>query len=268
MKRMALVSDARDWSQMPKRAPTFPELYKAVHNEDWTKDTNLFSTFANPYHKMAHFNYPHSSMWLEGDKVMATVVQELAAMGRKIKFVVEAGSMHGGSAIRMAMELDKRNLKNVPILCIDPWTGDLNMWLNRIVWDMLDPHDGRATTYDQFVLNVADSIRTGRISPKHIVPFPVSSIIGARWLQATGFAPNLIYLDSAHEIDETYYELTLYWQIVEPGGILMGDDLGWASVQMDVTRFAKEYGLELKMFGVFYNWYIIKPVDYIPPVIT
>jgi len=89
-----------------------------------------------------------------------------------------------------------------------------------------------------------------------------------RWLQATGYAPNLIYLDSAHEIDETYYELTLYWQIVEPGGILMGDDLGWEAVQKDVTRFAREYGLELKMFGVFYNWYIIKPLDYVPPVIT
>ena len=30
---------------------------------------------------------------------------------------------------------------------------------------------------------------------------------GARWLQATNFQPNIIYLDSAHEIDETYYEL-------------------------------------------------------------
>ena len=38
----------------------------------------------------------------------------------------------------------------------------------------------------------------------------VSSVIGARWLQATGFTPNLIYLDSAHEIDETYYELCLH----------------------------------------------------------
>ena len=40
--------------------------------------------------------------------------QELAAIGTKMQFVVEAGSMHGGSAIRMAMELDKHNLKNVP----------------------------------------------------------------------------------------------------------------------------------------------------------
>merc|ERR1719287_168312 len=139
-------------------------------------------------------NYPHSSLWLEGSKVMKRVMEELAP--EKLKFIAEAGSMHGGSAIRMAMELDKAGLHEVPILCIDPWTGDLNMWLNRIVWDMLDPHDGRATTYDQFVLNVANSIETGRIGEKHIVPFPVSSIIGARWLQATGYTPNLIYLDS------------------------------------------------------------------------
>ena len=59
--------------------------------------------------------------------------------------------MHGGSAIRMAMELDKmrdaaagaHDYGNVPILCIDPWSGDLNMWLNRVVWEHLDPKSGR-----------------------------------------------------------------------------------------------------------------------------
>merc|ERR1719230_1598380 len=148
----------------------------------------------------------------------------------KIKFIVEAGSMHGGSAIRMAMELDKRGLTEVPILCIDPWTGDLNMWLNRIVWEHLDVRHGRATTFDQFVLNVRKAITDKKISPHHINPFPVSSIVGARWLQATGFTPNIIYLDSAHEIDETYFELSLYWEILPVGGILMGDDYGWEAV--------------------------------------
>ena len=41
-----------------------------------------------------------------------------------MQFVVEAGSMHGGSAIRMAMELDKHNLKNVPAAGV--WEGREN----------------------------------------------------------------------------------------------------------------------------------------------
>merc|ERR1719162_382559 len=185
---------------------------------------------------------------------MDRIIQELAPA--QIKFVVEAGSMHGGSAIKMAMELDKHGLKDVPILCIDPWTGDLNMWLNRIVWEHLDVRDGRATTYDQFMINVKKAITDGKISPHHIAPFPVSSIVGARWLQATGFQPSLIYLDSAHELDETYYELCLYWHLLEPGGILMGDDYGWQAVRLDVDRFIKDKGLTLNMFGVYYNWFI------------
>merc|ERR1719158_1030662 len=158
--------------------------------------------------------YPHSSVWLEGDKIFTRLLEELKP--DVPRFIVEAGSMHGGSAIRMSMELDKHGLTEVPILCIDPWTGDLNMWLNRIVWEHLDVRDGRATTFDQFVLNVRAAIKAGKISSHHIAPFPVSSIIGARWLQATGFQPNLVYLDSAHELDETYYELCLYWHILKP----------------------------------------------------
>ena len=158
----------------------------------------------------------------------------------------------------MAMELDKRGLRDVPILCIDPWSGDLNMWLNRVVWEHLDPRQGRATTYDQFMVNVKDAIHTNKISNQHIVPFAVSSIIGARWLEATKLVPNLIYLDSAHEIDETYMELCLYWNLLPVGGILMGDDYGWPAVRQDVDRFVADKGLKLEMFGVYYNWFIKK----------
>jgi hypothetical protein len=72
----------------------------------YSKSVDLFDTFPNPYNKVAHMNYPHSSIWLEGDKIMDRVIAELAP--KKIEFIVEAGSMHGGSAISMAMQLDKR----------------------------------------------------------------------------------------------------------------------------------------------------------------
>ena len=40
-------------------------------------------------------------------------------------------------------------------------------------------------------------------------------------------AADVIYLDSAHEKQETFHELVAYWPIVRPGGLLMGDDLNW-----------------------------------------
>lgn len=257
MERMRLASDVEDWSKRPKRSPPFRILYAQLYGKMYDDQDNMVMSFPNPYGKKPHMDYPHSSLWLQGDKIMDRVFKELGQ--KKVDFIVEAGSMHGGSAIRMAIELDKRGLREVPILCIDPWTGDLNMWLNRVVWEHLDIRHGRATTFDQFMVNVRHAIVSGMIAPHHIVPFPVSSVIGARWLQATGFTPTLIYLDSAHEVDETYYELCLYYQLLAPGGILMGDDYGWPAVKVDVDRFVQDKRLELNMFGVYYNWFVKKP---------
>eukprot|EP00397_Hematodinium_sp_SG-2012_P055445 GEMP01067683.1.p1 GENE.GEMP01067683.1~~GEMP01067683.1.p1 ORF type:complete len:335 (+),score=56.52 GEMP01067683.1:109-1113(+) len=224
--RNALVSDVEVWANRAKKAPTYEELYHQVFNSDWTAEGNVFKSFVNPYQKQSHMDYPHSSIWLKGDQVIDRVIEELKP--QTINFIVEAGSMHGGSAIRMATELDKHGLREVPILCIDPWTVNVRAFIE------------------------------GGMSDKHIVPFAVSSIVGARWLQATNFQPNLIYLDSAHEEDETYVELCLYWDILAPGGILMGDDYGWLAVKNDVDRFVADRNLKLNFFGVFYNWWIQK----------
>lgn len=50
---------------------------------------------------------------------------------------------------------------------------------------------------------------------------------------------DLVFLDSAHELDETFLELSLYYDILEPGGIMFGDDYGWAAVRQDVQRFVE-----------------------------
>ena len=50
--------------------------------------------------------------------------------------------------------------------------------------------------------------------------------------------PDVIYLDSAHEPDETFLELTSCWDLLRPGGVLLGDDWGWEAISADVTRFA------------------------------
>jgi len=253
--RSVMEWDVEKWELRPKRVPTFEELYVQLNRVEYSPSTSGVATFVNPHNKTVNMKYPHSSIWYNGDEIMERVVKEL--LPQKIEFIVEVGSMNGGSAIRMALELDKRGLRTVPILCIDPWTGDLNMWLNGVVWDHLGPIGGRGTSYDQFMVNVKGFISDG-MSDRHIIPFAVSSNIGARWLQATGFTPNLIYLDSAHEEDETYMELCLYWELLAKGGILMGDDYGWAGVKHDVDRFVADRDLKLNMFGVHYNWWIKK----------
>jgi hypothetical protein len=77
--------------------------------------------------------------------------------------------------------------------------------------------------------------------------------------------PGVIYLDTAHEWYETYIELVTAWRILAPGGVLIGDDYNWPSVNHDVQRFAREHGVEIEMKERS-HWLIQKPlsVGYLP----
>merc|ERR1719324_129154 len=88
-------------------------------------------------------------------------------------------------------------------------------------------------------------IEQKNIGPKHIIPLVATSIVGARFLMALGLTPDTIFLDSAHEVDETFMELTLYYNVLAEGGVIFGDDISWESVHHDVTRFALKHGLKL-----------------------
>lgn len=55
---------------------------------------------------------------------------------------------------------------------------------------------------------------------KHILPFHATSTIGARWLKQKGYKPDIIFLDSAHEQDETIMEIEMYYELLGDGGIL------------------------------------------------
>ena len=119
------------------------------------------------------------------------------------------------------------------------------------------PKDGRSTSYFQFMLNVQSQIEAKQMGPRHIVPLAVTSVVGARYLKALGATPDIIYLDSAHESDETFIELALYYHTLAPGGVVFGDDFSWESVQGDVKRFAAMHNLQVQSDGV--TWTLQKP---------
>ena len=52
--------------------------------------------------------------------------------------------------------------------------GRCDVYSTLDVWEHLDVRDGRATTYDQFMLNVRQAITDGHISKRHISPFPAT----------------------------------------------------------------------------------------------
>ena len=77
---------------------------------------------------------------------------------------------------------------------------------------------------------------------KHVLPFHATSIVGARFLKAMQWHPDIIFLDSAHEQDETLLELRQYYDVLAPGGVLFGDDFMWPGVKNDVLTFVAQMG--------------------------
>jgi len=146
-------------------------------------------------------------------------------------------------------------------VCVDPWTGDLGMLLFRDDWQKkLTPgeiSEGRSTSYFQFMNNMKSQIDEGKIGPKHIIPLAVTSTVAARYFLSLGLTPDVVYLDSAHEKDETFTEISLFYSLIAPGGILYGDDFSWDSVATDVKRFAEKLHLELHLQGA--TWMLQKP---------
>ncbi|HWB50680.1 MAG TPA: TauD/TfdA family dioxygenase [Stellaceae bacterium] len=201
--------------------------------------TELYSGELPTHHadiKFADFNYPHTNLKVD---LVASIIG-----AANPKFWLEIGSMLGGSAIRTA-EVVKKMKARTGIVCIDPFTGDVNMWAwereKKISgdWQFLKLEHGIPTIYQRFLANVAASGQDDVI-----IPINCTSIVGIKLLKRLydenriSGLPDVIYLDSAHEPDETFLELQNCWDILKSGGILMGDDWGWPAVRNDVTRFA------------------------------
>ena len=190
--------------------------------------------------KYVDFGYPHTNIRRE---LIESILRTL-----RPSFWLEIGSMLGGSAILTAETIKRMSLPT-QIICIDPFCGDVNMWAwekqltAQNHWRFLHVEDCFPTIYERFLANI---LRTGHTDI--VLPLPMTATVGVKLLRrllAEGrlsALPEIVYLDSAHEPGETLLELMLSWELLPPGGILMGDDWDWESVRNDVCRFAGQIG--------------------------
>jgi len=181
--------------------------------------------------------YPHTNILCDLLKTLFTNMEP--------NYIVECGSMLGGSAIKMAETL-KENNKHTEIICIDPFTGDVNMWdwekaggTGKGGWRFLRLENGIPTIYKRFLANCKYNGYENKI-----LPINVTTNVGIKLLQRLfrqnriNELPNYIYLDSAHEKDETFIELSLCWDCLVGKSILFGDDWSWQAVREDVIKFS------------------------------
>ncbi|HEY5712177.1 MAG TPA: class I SAM-dependent methyltransferase, partial [Allosphingosinicella sp.] len=185
--------------------------------------------------------------WGSNDPLLGAVIRAL-----RPAIIVEVGSWKGASAIHMARAARALGL-DTRIVCVDTWLGSAEHVLGeRPEWrEALRPLHGYPQLYFTFLANVARAGLADRI-----IPLPNSSDNAALVLRAKGVRPELVYVDGAHEEEAVYRDLRAYWDLLAPGGALVGDDyLAWDGVTRAARRFAAEVGSPiLGRKGKFLLW--------------
>jgi len=173
--------------------------------------------------------------------------------GEPARLVIEVGSFIGSGAVGVWGPLAKAD--GGLCICIDTWLGDLSMRLIEGYSAAMRHVHGFPTLKDIFLQRMLFEGMQDTVYP---LQMPGTS--GARTLFLLGYKADVIYVDSAHERFETLAELHLFWQILRPGGLMLGDDFhGFEAVAHDVRVFATCYNLTI---DAFYGeqWLIRKPI--------
>ena len=182
----------------------------------------LWSLFfrQNPYRGFDPGPYP---LDLQGWGSSHPVLADAVALYRP-EIIIEVGSWKGASAIYIA-EASQRQGLDCAVICVDTWLGNVSHFLNKDSPDhfpSLAMKHGYPQLYFQFLANVVRKQCEDRIDPLPQTRFNAAKILGHHGIRA-----QFIYIDAAHEYEEVLRDLDLYWELLDDGGCLIGDDYHW-----------------------------------------
>lgn len=166
---------------------------------------------------------PDYQGWNSDNKIFKKLVEKVNP-----KTIVEVGSWKGMSAIEMA------KYTKAKIYCIDTWLGAIEFYTMPYSKerDLLKKH-GYPQVYYQFLSNV---FHAGIVD--QIEPMPMTSRMGAKLCPIA----DLIYIDASHEYEDVKEDLKNYWDKLNYGGVMFGDDYGnstFPGVKVAVDEFGK-----------------------------
>jgi SAM-dependent methyltransferase len=157
--------------------------------------------------------------------------------------VIEVGVWKGATSIHLAQLLETHGVAG-QVIAVDTFLGSLEHGNPASEnFGLIPRRHGMPLLYDQFLANV---VRTGM--SHRIVPLPQTATTGALLLRHQGVQADLIHIDASHEYDDVLQDARIYWDILTPGGYMVGDDYHpyWPGVVRAADDFAKakDVGLE------------------------
>ena len=206
------------------RHPSHADIMHSIHG------TNVFAGYVPMLSEdTAGWNSEHISF----DEVVADI---------RPNVVIDVGVWKGGSTIYLA-ELLRANGVAGMVISVDTFLGSLEHWnRNSELFNTVYRRNGMPLLYDQFLSNI---VRRGVTD--YVVPLPQTSTTAALLLRQLGIQAGLIHIDASHEYDDVLKDSRLYWDILTPGGYLIGDDYHhyWPEVIRAADDFAAEKGVSL-----------------------
>jgi predicted O-methyltransferase YrrM len=159
--------------------------------------------------------------------------------------IVEIGVWKGGSTVFMANELKKNTLQSV-VIVVDTWLGASDHWTGKFNAD-LSFVNGYPALYYKFLANV---IRAGVAD--FVLPLPIDSLNAAEILKSHNVNPAMIHLDGGHDYESVMADLRVWWPLLTPGGILVGDDYFSSVIMFPKVR---------KAFDDFFGGLNLTPIE-------
>lgn len=168
--------------------------------------------------------------------------------------VIDVGVWKGGSTIYLANLLRKNDVRGT-VISVDTFLGSLEHCnIDTEIFKLISRRHGMPMLYDQFMSNM---VRRGVTD--YVVPLPQTSVTAALLLRRLGVQAGLIHIDASHEYDDVLKDSRMYWDILAPGGYLVGDDYHhyWPDVIRAADDFAAEKGVSLSARDP--KWIVRKP---------
>ena len=69
---------------------------------------------------------------------------------------------------------------------------------------------------------------------------------------------DFVFLDGSHEENDVYMDLYYYYQLVNEGGHIWGDDYGWEGVYKALDRFCEDNSIQYNILQNRVHWFINK----------
>jgi len=169
----------------------------------------------------------------------------------KPQLILEVGTYKGKSAIHMA-NLTKKYQIPAKVICIDTFLGSAEHYFCN---EDLKRLNGYPTLYYQFLANVMHTN-----NQDVIVPIPIDSLSEYRILKENGTTADMIFIDAGHFYESVALDIKLYWELLKPGGVMLGDDY-CEKTWPDVLRAVHEFFPNVQVFTEDNKWWVYKKAE-------